>query len=305
MRVVAVLGLLSGIFNLAYASSPLSFNTSLPVPQGGLLLRVAGFHSKEQHEELGIAVIGFKKITRVSWETVYGVTPKLLVAGIFPYASNETRFSVGAKRESSGLGDILTVARYEVVAGNWPGRTARGALYSGVKWPSGSWRKKDGLGTLPTSVQVGDGAFDFLFGAVGSGQWLFCQMDADFSYRRRGPTSFVFGPLGAEELVSLRYGDILAQNTSIQYRLWPWALGKGVPRYLYAVLEANYTYQFKTRIGGVQNVATDGSILFLTYGLQWVTKRATFEFGVQKPVVQDPVGITTDYHLIGSIRFWF
>ena len=114
----------------------------------------------------------------------------------------------------------MTVGRYEVMAQSGPGRTVRGAVFTGLKWPSGRSSEADALGVLPPSVQLGSGSYDPIFGTVWTGQWLAFQVDADASYRRNTKAN------------DFKFGDSLEQNVSLQYRLWPKTLdAEGLPSY--------------------------------------------------------------------------
>ncbi|MBI5631315.1 MAG: transporter [Elusimicrobia bacterium] len=276
-------------------AAPISFNTALPVHEGGMLFRGQGVWMRMHNDP---SPMGREMdVAAVPSVLVYGVSSKLALMGVFPYMDKRLAIkSTGAVRRASGLGDIMTVGRYEIFARSSSGQTTRGAVFAGLKWPSGRNTESDALGVLPPSVQLGSGSYDPMFGTVWTGQWLAFQADADISYRRNTKAD------------DFKFGDALEQNVSLQYRIWPRVLqAEGLPNYLYGVLEANNVYQAKNEAGGVTDGDSGGYQLFLTPGLQWVTKRAVFEFAAQLPAVQSLNGtaLRTDYRLLGSFRLWF
>jgi len=276
-------------------AAPISFNTALPVHAGGMLFRGQGVWMRMHDDPSSMG--REMDVAAVPSTLVYGATSKLALMGVFPYLDKRLEIkSTGAVRRASGLGDIMTVGRYEVFARSSAGQTSRGAVFAGLKWPSGRNDESDALGVLPPSVQLGSGSYDPIFGTVWSVQWLAFQVDADLSYRRNTHAD------------DFKFGDSLEQNISLQYRLWPRRLeAEGLPSFLYGVLEANSVYQAKNQAGGVADDDSGGYHLFLTPGLQWVSKRTVFELAAQLPAVQSLNGaaLKTDYRLIGSFRLWF
>ncbi|MBI2384661.1 MAG: transporter [Elusimicrobia bacterium] len=276
-------------------AAPISFNTALPVHEGGLLFRGLGvwMNMHDDPSPMGREM----DVAAVASVLVYGAGSKLALMGVFPYMDKRLAIkSTGVVRRASGLGDILTVGRYEIFARSGPGQTTRGAVLAGVKWPSGRNAETDALGVLPPSVQLGSGSYDPILGTVWTGQWLAFQVDTDVSYRRNTKAD------------DFKFGDALEQNISVQYRLWPRVLeAEGLPSYLYGVLEANNIYSAKNEAGGVTDGDSGGYQLFLTPGLQWVAKRAVVEVAAQLPVVQSLNGtaLRTDYRLLGGFRLWF
>src|SRR3546814_36387 len=83
------------------------------------------------------------------------------------------------------------------------------------------------------------------------------------------------------------FGDEVGFDASLQHRLWPRELGSGVPGFLYGVIETNLQHQAKNKISGANDPNSGGTKLFLSPGLQYVTKRWVLEAIVQLPVVQD------------------
>lgn len=276
-------------------AAPISFNTALPVHEGGLLFRGQAIWTRSRGDP---SPLGREMdVVAVPSVLVYGATSKLALMGVFPYLDKRLKVAAaGAIREASGLGDIVTIARREVFARNRAGRTARGALFAGMKWPTGRNEESDALGPLPKTVQLGSGSYDPIVGTVWTVQSLSGQVDADLSYRRNTRAD------------GFKFGDVLAQNISFQYRLRPRVLeDEGVPGYLYGVLEAGSVYRAKDEAGGIKDADSGGYQLFLTPGVQWVAKRVVVEAAARLPAVQELNGqaLKTDYQLIGSARIWF
>lgn len=236
-------------------------------------------------------------VAAVPLTLVYGATSRLALMGTFPYLDKRLKIgSTGAERKASGLGDIMTAARYQVYERNRKGETLRGALFAGLKWPTGKDDESDSSGLLPPPVQFGSGSYDPLAGTVWSWQKLSFQIDADFLYRRNTSAG------------GFKSGDMIQEDVSFQVRLWPKTLKtEGVPKYLYGVLEANSLYQYRNEAGGVKDGDSGGYQLFLAPGLQWVSKRTVLELAVQLPAIQNLNGsaLKTDFNLLGGFRWWF
>ena len=96
-------------------------------------------------------------------------------------------------------------------------------------------------------------------------------------------------------------------DISFQYRLWPSRLGRGVPAFLYGVMEANLIYTGKDRTGGTADPDSGGTVVFLSPGLQYVTRKWIVEAGMQLPVIQDLNGgaLEHDYGLSAGFRVNF
>lgn len=294
MKAARVLGAVL-IFAGPLRAAPISFNTALPVHEGGLLFRGQAIWMR-MHDDP--SPMGREMdVLAVPSVLVFGATSKLALMGVFPYVDKRLNIrSLGVSREASGLGDIMTIARQEVFARNRAGRTARGALFAGIKWPTGGSKESDASGPLPKPVQLGSGSYDPIVGTVWTLQSLSGQLDADLSYQRNTRAD------------DFKFGDVITQDISFQYRLWPRTLeAEGVPGYLYGVLEAGNVYQAKDEAGGIKDEDSGGYQLFLTPGVQWVTKRAVLEAAARLPAVQELNGqaLKTDYQLIGSVRLWF
>ncbi|MDP3609323.1 MAG: hypothetical protein Q8R74_09645 [Methylophilus sp.] len=165
------------------------------------------------------------------------------------------------------------------------------APFLGVKAPTGEDNARDGFGRLPPPAQPGSGSWDALGGAVLTYHTLNFQIDGQVSYKAN------------REANGFWAGDVTELDGSLQYRLWPSSLGSGVPTFLYGVLEANLIHSVKNDSGGIADQNSGGITLFITPGLQYVTRRWIVEAGVQIPVVQDLNGTVLKNNYVYTTGF--
>lgn len=276
--------------------APVTFNTALPVGGGEFVARGMVVVS-QSGQDPGTAD---RDHSATSLLTVlgYGVTHKLALFGVLPYVDKRLDLTVAGsriRRSASGLGDASVFARYTLVQRDKPGRTFRVAPFAGVKAPTGDDDKGDSLGRLPPSVQSGSGAWDIFGGVVATYQTFAFQADGQMSYRVKNKANG-FDP-----------GDELRLDGSLQYRLWPRKLGDGVPSFLYGVLEANLVNRDRNAVNGSDDASSGGTTLFISPGLQYVTRRWIVEGVVQLPAVQNLHGnaLENDYVLRAGVRFNF
>ncbi len=276
--------------------APITFNTALPVAKGEFVFREQFVVAQSGDDPSG-ADRDRRLLAAVS-VLGYGVSGKLAVFGVLPFVDKQLDVTVAGVRQqrgASGLGDLTLFGRYTVYQDDQPGRTFRIAPFAGLKAPTGKDDETDALGRLPPSVQPGSGAWDVFGGAVATYQTLEFQVDGQLSYRANG------------EANNFEAGDVARLDASLQYRLWPRTLGTGVPGFLYGVLEAGLVYQDKNQVGGIDDPNSGGTTLFLTPGLQYVTKRWILEGGVQLPALQDLNGaaLENDYVVRAGFRVNF
>ncbi|GMQ88487.1 MAG: hypothetical protein BMS9Abin08_1739 [Gammaproteobacteria bacterium] len=277
-------------------SAPITFNTALPVAKNEFLAREQFIISKsgddpgnlnrDRTAKAAVSVLG------------YGINGKLALFGVLPYRDNELKLTVAGqriKRSASGFGDLTVFGRYTIVQRDQRGKNFRVAPFAGVKAPTGDDDKRDSLGALPPSVQVGSGSWDPLVGVVTTYQTLDYQIDGQISYQMNN------------EANDFEAGDIARLDGSLQYRLWPRMLGSGLPAFFYAVIEANLVHQQKNQLSGNSNPDSGGTRLFLAPGIQYVTRRWIAEIAIQVPVVQNLNGdaLENDYIARVSARFNF
>ncbi len=277
-------------------SAPITFNTALPVAQNEFLAREQFIVNRASDDpsplnrdrtaKAAVSVLG------------YGVNSKLALFGVLPYRDNELKVKIAGRhisRSASGFGDLTVFGRYTLVQQDRPGRNFRIAPFAGIKAPTGDDNKRDAMGKLPPAAQVGSGSWDPLFGVVGTYQTLDYQIDSQISYQVN------------TEANNFEAGDVVRLDGSLQYRSWPKTLGGGVPAFVYGVMEASLVYQQKNRISGRSDDDSGGTRLFVTPGIQYVTRRWISEAAVQVPVVQNLNGdaLENDYIARVSVRFNF
>lgn len=292
-------GLCAALFALPEAghAAPITFNTALPVAKGQFVLReqFLGLSASDDpsaaNRDLdvlgGISVLG------------YGVTSDLALFGVLPYLDKELELTTPAgqriTRDTEGIADARLFGRYTVFQDDAPGRTFRIAPFAGVEMPTGDDEDRDRLGRLPQPLQLGSGSWDPFAGVVATYQTLDYQIDAQIAHEAN------------TEANSFEFGDVSRFDASLQYRLLPRELGAGTPSFLYGVIEANLLHADKNEINGVPDPNSGGTQLFLSPGLQYVTKQWMVEGSVQLPVVQDLNGtaLEDDFTVRAGFRLNF
>lgn len=277
-------------------SAPITFNTALPVHQGGWVLREQLLYMKAADDSTpanrDMRVFGAMSVLG------YGVTRDVALFGMLPWLDKQLDMNMSGQdvtRREQGIGDFMLMGRYTAYERNSPGRTLRVAPFLGVKSPTGEDNARDGLGRLPPPVQPGSGSWDWFGGAVVTYQTLDFQIDGQVNYRaNRAADGF-------------QAGDLTSVDASLQYRLWPRSLGGGVPAFLYGVFEVNLVDAAKDRIMGTADPNSGGTTLYLSPGLQYATRKWIVETGVQIPVVQHLHGtaLQSDYVVTTGFRINF
>lgn len=277
-------------------AAPVTFNTALPVGGGEFVIRelVVASESGDDSGPMDRDLRAWSLVSVVG----YGVTPKLAVFGVLPYMDKDFDVTLNGNRvnrSASGLGDVSVFGRYTLIQRDQPGRTFRVAPFIGFKAPTGEDDKRDSLGRLPPGLQPGSGAWDVFGGVVATYQVFSFQADGQVSYRVNNEANG-FDP-----------GDEFRLDGSLQYRLWPKSLGQGVPNFLYGVIEANLVHRDKNKINGAADDNSGGTTLYLSPGLQYVTKRWIVESVVQLPVSQNlkADALENDYIVRAGVRFNF
>lgn len=279
------------------AAAPETFNTALPVAKGEFIFREQFLYRRASDDpstadrELevlgGVSVLG------------YGVTGDFAVFGVLPYLDKELDLTTPGgqrvSRSTNGIGDAQLFGRYTIFRDDVPGRTFRIAPFAGIKMPIGDDDERDSLGRLPQPLQLGSGSWDPFGGVVVTYQTLDYQVDAQVAYRAN------------TEANDFEFGDEFRFDASLQYRLWPRELGPGVPGFLYGVFETNLLHQAKNEVSGTSDPNSGGTKLFLSPGLQYVTKQWVLEAIVQLPVVQDLNGtaLEDDFTVLAGFRLNF
>ena len=283
-------------YSVTATAAPITFNTALPVAEGEFVFRqqLRWLRFGDDPSELDREVEAFAAISVLG----YGVNSKLALFGVQPWIDKSLELTLDGndiKRDNKGLGDFTAFARYTLWQDDALGRTFRVAGFGGLTAPTGDDDATDRFGRLPPSLQNGSGAWDGFGGLVATWQTLKYQLDGQISYRANG------------EANDFEAGDETRLDLSWQQRLWPRELEGGVPGFLYGVLELNWLYQDKHRIAGQSDANSGGDTLWLSPGVQYVTKRWVLEAVVQKPISQNLNGtaLENDWIVTTSFRMNF
>jgi len=278
-------------------SAPVTFNTALPVAKGEYLARQQYIinQSGTDQSQLNRARTGKTVVTVLG----YGISSKLALFGVLPFHNNSLDFTAmnGQRntRKASGVGDTTLFARYIMLKEHQLGRNFQLAPFAGIKAPTGADDKRDASGLLPPSVQPGSGAWSSLAGIISTFQTLNYQIDTQLSYQLNNKTN------------AFQAGDIARLDGSFQYRAWPGTLTGKVPGFLYAVIETSLIHQQNNKINGINDGNSGASRLFLTPGIQYVTRRWIIESAIQIPLIQNLNGTGLENNYIARIsgRFNF
>ncbi len=295
-RVAGVAPILFLSSTLALAG-PITFNTALPVAKRDGILRVQYFRFQATDDPT--ALNRNVSVNAVPIVLGYGATPRLALFGIVPIQRNslEVNTPMGrVERSVSGFGDILFIARYTAYQLDRHGSTIRLAPFGGIKFPTGRHDDSDRFGTIPRPIQLGSGSWDALAGAVFTWQTFQWEFDADAGYRKNTRHD------------AFRFGNQTFLDASFQYRVWPGKLGaKGVPHFLFAVLETNLTHDQKNESAGLSDPTTGGTNWHIDPGLQYVTPDYIIEAVVQIPAAQRLHGtaLREDYRVSVGFRWNF
>lgn len=277
-------------------SAPITFNTALPVHEGGYVVREQFVLMKNADDPTparrDMEVTGLVSVLG------YGVTRDFALFGMLPYFDKQLDMRMGGQdisRSQTGFGDLILLGRYTAYEYNAPGRTLRVAPFLGIKAPTGEDHARDGMGRLPPVLQPGSGSWDTLGGAVLTYQTLDFEIDSQVSYKAN------------REANGFEAGSIFQLDGSLQYRWLPRSLGAGVPAFLYGVLETNLVHAAQNRTGGVRDQNSGGTTLFITPGLQYATRKWVLEAGTQIPVSQQLNGtaLKNDYVFTTGFRVNF
>lgn len=228
----SVAGLITFIATATSAvAGPINTDTALPAHKGELLWRQQVRFLKAEDSTRDLEVIAVPSVF------VYGFTEKFAVIGVAPYLDKTLKVG-GSTRGDNGLGDITLLARQQIFQRDRPGETFRAQLLAGLKFPSGEEDARDALGHLPQPLQLGSGSYDPLVAGVFSWQRLRWQMDFDLVYKiNTEPNNF-------------RFGNTLAHDVALEYRLWPLELPeRGLPSFVYGVLELNGVWAERDELG--------------------------------------------------------
>lgn len=277
----------------AVHAAPITFNTALPVAEGHFVFREQFLDQKASDDpsvaDRNLDVLGSESVLG------YGATSNLAFFGVLPFPNKELDVTLPGEgrvtRDTTSIGDTQLFGRYTVFQRDWPGRNLRIAPFLGVELPTGEDDERDRFGQLPAPLQAGSGSVDPFGGVIATYQTLDYEVDAQISYQAN------------TEANDFEFGDEFRFDASLQYRLWPRELGEGVPAFLYGVIEANLVHQEKNEIMGLDDPNSGGTTLFLSPGLQYVTKSWILEGIIQLPAVQELNGMALEDDFIVRAGF--
>jgi len=279
--------------NSAIVAAPITFNTALPVAKEEFVFR--GQYVRIQSDDDPSGAGRDRTENQLVTALGYGLSGKWALFGVVPYRDIKLTSNTSAQRSQTGIGDMRAFVRYTAHQENEKGRTFRVAPCSGMKMPTGEDNARDAQGVLPASVQLGSGSWDAFGGVILTWQTLNYQFDTQFSYQANNETN------GVEA------GDITRLDLSYQHRLLPRTLAGGVPDYLYGVIETNGIYKARNKVNGAEDANSGGTQIFISPGLQYVSKRWMVEALIQIPVTQNLHGtaLESDTIIRTSVRFNF
>lgn len=278
---------------LAHAG-PITFLTALPVPQSQavvhwqyVLVRATDDPTPAERD---------LTVNAVPLAVAVGATSRLAIFGIIPIVNKSMKVMtpIGRMtRDSTGLGDIVTFARYTIYAVDVAESTFRVAPFGGLKMPTGDSDASDAFGQLPRPLQPGSGSWDALGGLAVTFQTKQWELDADVGYKKNA------------EADGYRFGDEFSTDLSFQYRVWPRQLSTGVPAFLFAVVETNLISQGRHEVAGTRDPDSGGSRWDVDLGLQYVTTHFIVEGIAQMPAVDQPhgTGLRNDFRLTTGVRW--
>ncbi len=278
------------------SAAPITFNTALPVAKDAFINRAQVIlrrfkkdsSPRDRRQEVNgvVSVLG------------YGVTPRLAIFAALPYLDKSLSLSMAdsrVSRSSSGISDLKLFGRYTLIQKDMRSRTFRVAAFGGVKAPTGQNSEADVLGKLPPPLQSGTGSWDKFGGIVVTYQTLPFQIDGQVSYRHNGAAN------------NFQAGDEYRADLSLQYRFLPRTLTGETTGFLYGVLETTLINQQENRLFGTGDQNSGGATVFITPGLQYVTRKWILETAVQLPLVQNLNGdaLRSDYIVTTGFRVNF
>jgi len=278
-------------------AAPETFNTALPIAEGEAVLREQFVYRRAGDDPSGtdreVEVLGGVSVLG------YGIAGDFALFGALPYLDKRLELTSPSGRRigrsTRGIGDVRLFGRYTLFKRDMRGRTFRVAPFAGLELPTGDHDAADSFGSLPRPLQLGSGSWDPFGGVVVTYQTLDYQFDAQLAYQAN------------TEADGFAFGDEFRFDASGQFRLWPRQLGDGASGFLYGVAEANVIHQRRDRIDGTADPDSGGTQLFLSPGLQYVTRRWVAEAIVQLPVIQELGGaaLGDDYIVRAGIRVNF
>jgi len=262
-------------FVTAIVSGPINNDSALTVAKGLIIFREQIKYTKKSHDPSPLNRIA--KILEVPSVLLYGLTEKIVLIGKYPFFRKKlmVRESGGYKtRKSFGFGDLTIRGKFRFFTSDEPGKTTRASVIAGIKFPTGSSRKKDCFGEIPRSIQLGTGSWDFPFGLVYTNVTLQREIDIVAQFK-----------VNTKDKIGFKFGNIFRHDLSYQYRIFPKKV-TATSSFIYAVIEANGIWKQKNKNCAIVDNNSGGYTLFISPGLQYVRERFVAEIAVQIPAIQ-------------------
>ncbi len=280
---VALASLIIMLAPVRAPAAPITFSTALPVGEGKIINReqLVFTRSGDDPTNTGLDV----DVNSLISVLAYGASEKLALFAALPYLRKELRQSGGVRRSSEGIGDLTIFGRYTLFQRDGIGRTLRLGAIAGIKAPTGDDDESDALGRLPIPLQSGTGSWDSFIGIVASYETLQGGIHSQLTYRAKTAAN------------NFEAGDVSRLDLSWQRRVWPRALQANSNAFIYGVLEANIIHSQKSRVAGQVSNDSGGTTIFITPGIQYVSRKLILEAAIQIPVHQNLNGtaLENDY----------
>jgi hypothetical protein len=273
---------------------PINSDVGLTPHKGEFIFRAQGRYLRKSDDPLNQGRSVDEVV--VPFVGVYGFTAKSSILVKVPIIYRELKTAGGALRSDQGPGDVTLLGKHRFFTHNFKGGTSRVSAIAGLELPTGDDNARDSLGLLPKGIQLGSGSVDVIAGGTYTLQTLDHQFDMDLRY--------IFN----NEANNFEFGDVFKYNLAYQKRIWPSLLpDKGIYSQWNAVLELNGVYERKSELGGNTVANSGGNTVYLSPGIQFVSKRSVVEFSFLYPVVQNLHGsqLEADYSLALSFRYNF
>lgn len=275
-KLISLAGLLFFTPTLAFAI-PVNNDIALTVFDEQLLIREQFIYSKTGSDPSPVDEKSYRFMS--STVLAYGITQDLSVQVTMPFMHHEIRHTIAGrrvKRDTTGFGDLKTVAKYEFYEKDGLGKTKNAALLAGLEMPTGDFNDRDRFGVLPRDLQVGKGTWNPLVGAHYNWETFRHEIDLSVSYMIN------------TEAHGYEFGDVFHHNFNYQFRIWPWSLEgvKGLPGYWFLGAEFNGRWHQKDSDGGRTVDASGGYTLYGSPTLQFISRRFIWESSVELPVIQ-------------------
>jgi len=209
-----------------------------------------------------------KETLQIPLVVAHGFTGRFAMIVKVPYVEVH-----GSTPSKSGIADPALIGKIRFWQNDSTAMTDRATLLLGIETPWGesgfSSRSWDPILGITFTRQ----------GLISSGRLL--ELNATLTHKIN------------TENGGVNINDITRYDLAIGHQLWP---SGTADRVLMGLLELNGSF-----------VATEGSVLYLSPGLEWISRRWILEGGLQIPIVQNLKGspFKTDYTAVAGVRTQF